>query len=66
MEGSLYVTLFPAKVLLLIPYSQKLFVPSGQLAILEPEVLKQIEQHPVTIKEVDTIEQAYQVMVLNR
>jgi hypothetical protein len=60
------VTLFPAKVLLLLPYSHKLFVPSGQLATLGPEALKQIEQYPVRLEEVDTLEQAYQLMVRTR
>lgn len=60
------VSLLSAKVVLLIPYSQKLFIPSGQLTTLEPAVTNLLEQRQVTVEEVDTIEQAYQLMVRTR
>ncbi len=60
------VSLFPAKVLLLLPYSQKLYIPSGQRAALGPDVLNQIQQRQVVVEEVDTIEQAYQLMIRTR
>lgn len=60
------VSLFPAKVLLLLPYAQKLYIPSGQLAALGPDVLNRIQQRQVVVEEVDTIEQAYQSMIWSR
>jgi hypothetical protein len=60
------VGLLPAKVLLLLPYAQKIYIPSGQLTTLSPSVMNQIQQRQVTIEEVDTIEQAYQLMIRTR
>lgn len=57
------VNLLSEKLLLLLPFSQKLYIPSGQLVELDPNVINTIQQRQVTIEEVDTIEQAYQVMV---
>lgn len=56
----------PTKVLLLLPYAQKLYIPTGQLATLSPVVMNQIQQRQATIEEVDSIEQAYQLMIRNR
>lgn len=60
------VSALSAKIRLLIPYSQKLFIPSGQLATLNPTLTTLLQQHSVTVEEVDTIEQAYQLMVRTR
>lgn len=55
------VGLLPQKLQLLLPYAQKLYIPSGQLATLDPIFMGRFQQR-VTIEEVETIEQAYQLM----
>ena len=60
------VSLLSAKVLLLIPYSQKIFIPAGQLSTLDPTVTNILQQRQVTVEEVETVGQAYQRMVRTR
>lgn len=50
------------KVALLLTRVPKILIPSGQLAMVDPAVLNQLYQHHSRIEEVDTLEQAYQLM----
>jgi hypothetical protein len=54
------------KVALLIPHAQQILILSGQLVDLDPTVMHQLHQHGTAIREVDTLEQAYHLMVRAR
>ena len=59
-------TMLSEKVALLIPFAQQILIPSGQLINLDPTVMHQLQQHGTKVLEVDSLEQAYQLMVRTR
>jgi hypothetical protein len=53
-------------VSLLAPQTEKIFIPSGHLTLLDPAVKNELQPQRRIIQEVDTIEHAYQLMVRTR
>ncbi len=51
------------KVALLIPHTQLILIPSGELTNLDLTVMHQLQEHGTRVLEVDSLEQAYQLMV---
>ena len=51
---------------LLMRHAHQILIPTGQLTVLDPTVIDQLQQHGTKVLEVETLEEAYQLMVRAR